>query len=276
MGTEPCKVLQMCLHRDFLSEELHTFRALQKTAAQGALALIAHKEDGAFRPPEVMLEVVADTARVAHTGSGDNDLRRGVLVQGLGFLAALGQAEIGEAEHFGALPDEPHGVMVHVPPEVAVKDRSSGLGKGGVDVNGEIGDRLHQMLFFDFADKVEQLLGASHGKGRNDDIAAPGHGFVNNSGKIFGISPAFGMIPVAIGGFHDDVIRSGNLDGVTDDGLIDIADISGEDDAFLDAVLGQIHGDKGGAQKVSRVHIFQIHALAEVDQFAVFAGIQEL
>ena len=40
------------------------------------------------------LEVVADTASVAHTGGGDNDFRRRVHVQHTGFLHALRHMEV--------------------------------------------------------------------------------------------------------------------------------------------------------------------------------------
>ena len=50
------------LHLDGFTEELHVVRTLQQRAAQRVHGLIAHKEDGAFLPPEVVLEVVLITA----------------------------------------------------------------------------------------------------------------------------------------------------------------------------------------------------------------------
>ena len=94
----------------------------QKLAAQGSLTLIAYKQNRTFRPPEIMLQVVAYTARVAHAGGGDDHLRRRVFVQGLGLLAALRQAQVREAEHIGSLSDKPHGIMIHVAPKVAVEN----------------------------------------------------------------------------------------------------------------------------------------------------------
>ena len=40
---------------DLLAEELDGLGPLQQAAAQGALRLIAHKDHGALRPPQVML-----------------------------------------------------------------------------------------------------------------------------------------------------------------------------------------------------------------------------
>ena len=66
---------------DLLAEQLHMVRPVQDAPAQGALRLVAHEQDGGLRPPEVVLQMVADAARVAHAGGGYDDLGPGVQVQ---------------------------------------------------------------------------------------------------------------------------------------------------------------------------------------------------
>ena len=50
-----------------LAEELDAVDPVQQVAAQGARGLEAHEHHGAVGAPEVILQMVADTARVAHT-----------------------------------------------------------------------------------------------------------------------------------------------------------------------------------------------------------------
>ena len=66
---------------DFLAKELYVVRPVQDAPPQGALGLVAHKQDGGLRTPEVVLQVVADAARVTHAGGGYDDLGPGVQVQ---------------------------------------------------------------------------------------------------------------------------------------------------------------------------------------------------
>ena len=50
-----------------LAEELDAVGPVQQVAAQGARGLKSHEHHGAVGAPEVILQMVADTARVAHT-----------------------------------------------------------------------------------------------------------------------------------------------------------------------------------------------------------------
>ena len=52
----------LSLYLDFLTEQLHMLCTLQKCPPQCPVCLIAHKEDGAFLPPEVVLQMMLDPA----------------------------------------------------------------------------------------------------------------------------------------------------------------------------------------------------------------------
>ena len=271
VGAEAGEVLQTGPDGDFLAEELHALRPLQQLAAQGALPLEAHEEHGALRPPEVVLQVVADAARVAHAGGGDDDLGGPVLVEGLGLLAGFRGVKVGEAEHVRALAHQPNRVVVHIAPEVPVKDGRGLFRQGRVDVHREIRAGGYHVLFLNLPDEVEKLLGPAHGEGGDNDIAPPGHSLVDDPGQLVGVAPALRMVPVAVGGLHHHVVRPGQLHWVPDDGLVDVADVPGEDDALFHAVFPQVHGHEGGAQQMPRVGKFDVHALAQVDELTVLA-----
>ena len=55
MTAHPGKHTDFRAHLNFLSKQLHLLRALHKRAPQRAHRLIAYKQNGTFRPPEIML-----------------------------------------------------------------------------------------------------------------------------------------------------------------------------------------------------------------------------
>ena len=115
------KLADLRLHLDGFTEQLDLRSSIDQGAAQRAHRLIAHEQNGALRPPQVVLEVVADAARVAHAGGGDDDLGGLVHVEQLGLLAGGGHAQAGEGEQPLAALDQLDGLLV----EVAVKRRAS-------------------------------------------------------------------------------------------------------------------------------------------------------
>ena len=65
---------------DLFAKQLHTLGPFQQGAAQCALTLKAHEHHGTLRAPQIVLQVVADAARIAHTGGRNNDLGRVVQI----------------------------------------------------------------------------------------------------------------------------------------------------------------------------------------------------
>ena len=226
MGGKALKVHDLGVNGDLLAEELHTSDALQQGAAQGTLPLIAHEHDGALRLPEVVLQVVTDTARVAHTGGGDDDLGDTVLVQPLGFLHRLRHAEVGEVEHVGAVLHQRQSVGIQIAVQIPGEDGGGTAGQRRVDVNRKIRVGLHKALVLDLPDEVQKLLGTAHGEGRDHHVAAPGHGIVDDLRQILGVAPHLRVVAVAVGGLHHHIVRPGKVAGIPDDGLIHIAQIA--------------------------------------------------
>ena len=170
--------------------------------------------------------MVTDTARVAHTGGGDDDLGDTVLVQPLGFLHRLRHAEVGEVEHVGAVLHQRQRVGIQIAVQIAGENGGGPVGQRRVDVNREIRIGLHQLLILDLPDEVQQFLGAAYGEGGNYHIAAPGHGIVDDLRQILGVAPHLSVVAVAVGGLHHHIVRPGKVAGIPDDGLIHIAQIA--------------------------------------------------
>ena len=129
------------------------------------------------------------------------------------------------------------------------------------------------MLLLDAAQEVEELLGATHGEGGDDHVAPPAQGLVDDFGQLRGVAPDLHMVPVAVGGFHDHVVPLFQEHRVPDDGLVEVADVAGEDDGLRHAVLRGVHSDAGRAQKVPGVGEGDFHPLAEGKGLAVPAGV---
>ena len=55
VGGQALEVMDGGVHRDVLAEEADLLGAVEQVAAQGALTLVAHEDDGALLPPQVVL-----------------------------------------------------------------------------------------------------------------------------------------------------------------------------------------------------------------------------
>ena len=128
------------------------------------------------------------------------------------------------------------------------------------------------MLLLDPPQEVEDLLRAPHGEGGDDDVAAPAQGPVDDLGQLGGVAPHLLVVPVAVGGLHDHVVRPLEQHRVPDDGLVDVADVSGEDDGLPHVPFMELHRNGSGAQQVARVGKGGGHALAHADLLVVLAG----
>ena len=80
------------------------------------------------------------------------------------------------------------------------------------------------------------------------------------------------MVAVAVGRLHHDIVGLFEKLRVADDRLVDIADVTGEDDRLVHAVFLQFERDGRGAEQMARVGEDRAHALAEVDLFFILAG----
>lgn len=80
-------------------------------------------------------------------------------------------------------------------------------GQGRVHADGKVGDRFDHPLIFDLSEEVEQLLGTAYGKGGDNNVATFGKHVVNEGGQGLGIALWGLVVPVAVGGLHDDIIR---------------------------------------------------------------------
>ena len=83
------------IHGDILAKQPDFLYPVQQRPAQRALGLIARDKDDVFRHPEIVLQMMPDTARVAHTAGGEDDLGARIAVDCLGILCRDGELQPG-------------------------------------------------------------------------------------------------------------------------------------------------------------------------------------
>ena len=232
---------------DGFTEQPHFFGTFYNVAPQCADSLIAYEQDGTFRTPEVMFQMMADTSRFAHAGSGNDDFRCPVKVDGGGVLRGDGKVQTGELKGVDALFHQFHGGSVETVQTVFHEYPCGFNGKGTVDVNGEVIMSRYQISFLDFPDEVEHFLCTPYGEGGNHQIATGIQRCLNFFRQRLHIVRRGGVEAVTISAFHDNVVRFRCVTGVVDDGLVDVADVTGKYQLFGDISLCQPDFHTGGA-----------------------------
>ena len=177
-----------------------------------------------------MFQVVFDTAGFAHTGSGNNDLRLSIKIDGLGLITGDCQMKVREPDRADTGIDECHGVIVKAGLKVLIKNRSCFNGQRTVYINRKI--KVQKLPFFDVTDKIQELLGSSDCKCRDDQIASAFQCGIDDRSQFRCIVRWCIVITVAIGGFHDHIVCSVRRNRVSDERLIDISNITGENNFF--------------------------------------------
>ena len=143
VGAETLEIDDLGPDGDVLSEQLHAGGAVQQVAAQRTGDWKPHEYHGAVRPPQVVLQVVANAApRVAHLPLAEM-MTLGVLSMFSSLdLHRLRQVQAGEAEHMCTILHQRQGVVIQIAMQIAAEDGSglflaSGLstytGKSGMD-----------------------------------------------------------------------------------------------------------------------------------------------
>ena len=160
-------------HLNVLTEKADGLCTVVQRSAERSDRLIADEQHQRFRAPEVVLQVMADTSGVTHTGCGDDDLGRLVAVYGDRLLLSCCYLQTVKADGVYALADERLHLLVYKLRVALQEDARRFDRKRTVYVNGEVGGAFHKSLFLYFTDKVQHLLRASDGKGGDDHVAAP-------------------------------------------------------------------------------------------------------
>ena len=160
-------------HGNFFSEQLHPVGAFHQCPARRSDRLVADKQNRALPAPQVVLQVMFDSACVTHAAGRDNHLRNLVFIDRPGFLRRYGCPESRKLQRVDPPADQIGGFLVIAVHFMVIKNRCRLNRQGAVHIHRKVSVSADQLLFLDLADKVQHLLCPPDGKGRNDDISAP-------------------------------------------------------------------------------------------------------
>ena len=263
VGGQPLEVDNLGLDRNLFPKHLDLLRPVEQMTAKAALGLEAHENHRALGPPQVVLEMVADTAGITHAACRNDDLGMVVHVEQLGLLHRFGQNQVVKGQHGHAVAHQHAGLLVNVARQVSRENGGGLTCQRAIDIYGEVGQALHKPSLLDFADEIQQLLRASHRKGGDDHIAALLKGLVHDGGQVLRILTLALVVAVAVSGLHDHIVGLFDKLRVTDDGLVGVAQVPRKDQLFGDAILGHPQLHNGGAQQMARVNEAELDALAQ-------------
>ncbi len=173
--------------------------------------------------------MMSDTSRLAHAGSGYDNLRRMLEVDRLGFFACDGKTKSRERDRIDSFSDQSHRLFVKTPYLIFMENPGSLHRQRAVHINREVLVTFYPPLILNLPQEVEHFLCPAHRKGRNHHIAAPVKGGLQNLRKLSHIVHFFrGVQSVAVGGLHHHIIRFRRVFRVFDEGLFTVSDIAGK------------------------------------------------
>ena len=92
-------------------------------------------------------------------------------------------------------------------------------------------------LFLDLTDKVEDLLGSAHRKGRDHDVSATVQGPLDDLRELLDMLEGTVMGTVTVGTLHHHIVGLIRVLRILDQRFVLISNIAGENDLLLHAVL---------------------------------------
>ena len=144
---------------------------------------------------------------IAHAGSGNDDLRRFIEIDRLGFVARDRKAQPRKRDGIDALSDKLHRLFVKAGPLVLFENTGCLHRKRTVHIDRKIRMIGNQSIRLDFADKIQHFLCAPNRKRRNDHISTLIQRLLDDLSQLSDIIRARTAVQaVAIGRLHHDII----------------------------------------------------------------------
>ena len=138
MAADARQAFDVGVHLDVLPEQPHPFGSVKQRPAQGVFGLIAHKQDGVFPPPQIVLQMVADAPRFTHSAGRQNHLAPLIKIDGFGFFRRHRSDQAGKSQGIFSPMHHFHGFFVKIAQHILPVDVGGLDGQGAVQIDGEI------------------------------------------------------------------------------------------------------------------------------------------
>ncbi|OPY68180.1 MAG: hypothetical protein A4E62_02106 [Syntrophorhabdus sp. PtaU1.Bin002] len=239
--------------RKFLSQDPDGFCPFNNEPPKGPPNLEPREDNRTLGSPEIVLKVVPDTATLTHPAARNDDGPGFYLVDLLRFLNGCREMDF----HPFSAP-ELEGVHGFGVKEFGVchVDLCGLIGKGAIHKDVEI---PQPACLGEFIENIENILGAAHGKSREQHISAllEGglYGFHHLVNALF--HPL--MKTVTVGRLHYHIIRFGDMLRIVDNRVFVLSHITGENNLFLPVGIFVPDFEAPRAKDMTRIHkpVFQ-------------------
>ena len=141
-----------------------------------------------------------------------------------------------------------------------------------VHVNIKMIMAVDHLIFFYFADEIQQFLRTSDCKRWYDYISSPIKRLLDDPCQLRYIIWKFTMAAVTVSRLHHNIIRIFDILRITDQWLIQIADIPGKYNLFLHIVLFDPDLDGRRAKQMPCIHKPNADSICKVDFFVIIAS----
>ena len=266
MTADTRHLTDLCAYSNRLTKQFNFGRTFDQGTAKRSDCLIPNKQNRIVRIPQIMFQMMFDSAGIAHTARGNDNLAVFVKVDRFGIIAGNGSPESREHQRVDALLHQCHRFFIKAVINMFIKDRRCFICQRTVYIDFEVIVSMHASFFLDLTDKIQHFLRTSDCKRRNDNASTTVKSMLDYFGKHCHIIRSVTVTSVTVSGFHDYIICIMEIDRIFDQWLIQVTDIAGEDDFFLFAIFLNRDLNTCRAKKVAGIY------KANADSFCRFDG----
>ena len=229
MTADTRHLTDLCAYSNRLTKQFNFGRTFDQGTAKRSDCLIPNKQNRIVRIPQIMFQMMFDSAGIAHTARGNDNLAVFVKVDRFGIIAGNGSPESREHQRVDALLHQCHRFFIKAVINMFIKDRRCFICQRTVYIDFEVIVSMHASFFLDLTDKIQHFLCTANCKRRNDYTSSTVKGMLDHFGKHCHIIRSVAVTSVTVSGFHDYIICIMEIDWIFDQWLIQVTDIAGED-----------------------------------------------
>lgn len=249
MAAEGIDGFDMTANAIRFSEDGDFFVTAGQVGAEGVGGAPADDENGGIGVADVVFDVVSDTTGFGHAGGAEDDAGFAEVVDSHAFGDASNVGEVGHGKRVVAI--------AHKGLEILVEALRVGTENGGgVDGQRTVHKRFDgrdALVLCQLVERVKNLLGASDGKGGDDDFAVMFQGVVDDTADAGIDIGEWFVVAVAVSAFHHEVVHVMGDFGVAEDVVVAAPNVTAKDEARATAVFFEVEDDNGGTEDVAGV-----------------------
>ena len=142
-------------HLNSLAKQLDNRRSLDQFSSERTDRLITYKKNRTFFSPEIMFQMVPDSARLTHPGSGYNDFWSAVKIDQFGIITRHRKLQPRKHKRVNPLIHQFHCLFIKTISLILCKHTGCLNRKRTVHIHIKVREITQQILLFDLTDKIQ-------------------------------------------------------------------------------------------------------------------------